>query len=50
MNNKSKKIDALKFKRQLQKNSWKNSGAKNLQEYIDYTNKIATKPSINEDK
>ena len=41
-----KKIDALKFKRQLQKNSWKNSGAKNLHEYIEYANKIALKSPL----
>jgi hypothetical protein len=32
MNNELK-IDALKLKRQLQENAWKNSGAKNLHEY-----------------
>jgi len=41
--NSEKKLDALKFKRQLQKNSWKNSGAANLHEYIEYANKIALK-------
>jgi hypothetical protein len=35
------KIDALKLKRQLQENAWKNSGAKNLHEYVIYANKVS---------
>jgi hypothetical protein len=39
MNNKNKKFDSVEFKRQLQENVWKKSGAKNTQELVDYINK-----------
>ena len=42
----NKPFDAIKFKRKLQKNSWKKSGAKNLQEYVNYVNKSATKSKL----
>jgi hypothetical protein len=32
-------LDCVKFKRQLQKNVWKKSGAKNLHKYVEYINK-----------
>jgi hypothetical protein len=44
--NKEKQFDCIKFKNELQKNLLKNSGAKNLQEYADYANKLALKSSL----
>ncbi|MCL2687691.1 MAG: hypothetical protein FWE58_04075 [Methanobrevibacter sp.] len=43
---KEKSFDAIKFKRKLQENSWKNSGAKNLSEYVRYVNRNATKSKL----
>jgi len=43
---KEKSFDAIKFKRQLQENSWKNSGAKDLHGYVKYVNKNATKSKL----
>jgi hypothetical protein len=43
---KEKQFDCVKFKNELQKNLLKSSGAKNLQEYVDYTNKLAQKSSL----
>jgi hypothetical protein len=37
--NKKKNFDAIEFKRQLQRNVWKNSGAKNTVELVEYINK-----------
>jgi uncharacterized protein YkwD len=37
--NKELHINALKLKRQCQENAWKVSGAKNLNEYVEYVNK-----------
>jgi len=44
--NKEKQFDCVKFKDELQKSLLKKSGAKNLQEYVKYTNKIAQKSSL----
>jgi hypothetical protein len=44
--NKEKQFDCVKFKFELQKNLLKNSNAKNLQEYVDYANKIAQESSL----
>jgi len=49
MNN-EKKLDALKFKRQLQKNAWRNSGASNLHEYIKCANKVTLKFPLKKEK
>jgi len=49
MNN-EKKFDCIKFKNELQKNLLKNSGAKNLREYVDYANKTAQKSSLHKTK
>jgi len=43
---KEKSFDAVRFKRQLHENSWRNSGAKNLHEYVKYVNKNATKSKL----
>ncbi|GAA5818645.1 MAG: conserved hypothetical protein [Methanobrevibacter sp. CfCl-M3] len=37
------KINAIKFKRNLQENAWKNSGAKTLHEYVLHVNNVALK-------
>jgi hypothetical protein len=44
--NKDKKFDCVKFKYELQKNLLKASGAKNLREYVNYVNKIASKSPL----
>jgi|TergutMp193P3_1026864.scaffolds.fasta_scaffold92599_2 hypothetical protein len=44
--NKDKKFDCVKFKYELQEKTLKNSGAKNLHEYVDYVNKIAQTSSL----
>jgi hypothetical protein len=44
--NKEKQFDCVKFKNELQEKMLKNSGAKNLQEYVDYANKLAQKSSL----
>jgi len=44
--NKEKEFDCVKFKRQLQDNAWKNSGAKNIDEYVRYSNKMASKSPL----
>jgi hypothetical protein len=41
-----KKFDAVKFKDDLQSKLLKKSKAKNLREYVDYVNKIASKSSL----
>ena len=41
-----KSFDAIKFKRQLQENSWKNSGAEDLHGYVKYANINATKSKL----
>ena len=47
---KGKKLDAIKFKNDLQTKLLKNSKAKSLKEYVDYVNKIASKSSLNKVK
>jgi hypothetical protein len=44
--NKKKQFDCVKFKNELQKNLLKNSGARNLREYVDYVNKLAKKSPL----
>jgi len=39
--NKEKMFDCVNFKNELQNNLLKNSGAKNLQEYVTFANKVA---------
>jgi len=46
-NKKEKKFDAVEFKNELQHKLLENSKAKNLREYVDYVNKIASKSSLN---
>jgi hypothetical protein len=43
---KKKNFDAVEFKRQLQENVWKNSGAKNTEELIEYINKRSLNSSL----
>ena len=43
---KEKEFDCVKFKNDLHQNLLKQSGAKNLQEYIIYANEIARKSSL----
>jgi len=45
MNN-EKQFDCIKLKNELQKNLLKSSGAKNLQEFVDYANKLAKNSSL----
>ena len=44
--NKEKQFDCVKFKNELQKNLLEKSGAKNIQEYAAYVNKIAQNSSL----
>ncbi|MCL1817486.1 MAG: hypothetical protein FWG35_01055 [Spirochaetaceae bacterium] len=44
--NKEKQFDCVKFKYELQEKLLKKSGARNLQEYADYANKVAMKSSL----
>jgi len=48
--NKEKQFDCVKFKNELQKETLKNSRAKNLREYVDYINKIAQQSSLHKDR
>ncbi|MDR1997997.1 MAG: hypothetical protein LBQ83_06710 [Candidatus Margulisbacteria bacterium] len=41
MTTKEKDFDCIKFKRELHENVLKISGAKNIDEYIDYVNEVA---------
>ena len=43
---KEKKFDCVKFKNELQKNLFDKSGAKNIQEYAAYVNKIAQNSTL----
>jgi hypothetical protein len=45
--NKEKKFDAIKFKNDLQAKLLKDSKAKNMKEYVDYFNEIASKSRLN---
>ncbi|MDR0319875.1 MAG: hypothetical protein LBI28_00085 [Treponema sp.] len=44
--NKEKQFDCVKFKNKLQEKLLKDSGAKNLREYVEYANKVAQKSSL----
>jgi hypothetical protein len=44
--NNEKQFDCIKFKNELQKRLIENSGAKNLQEFVDYANKLAKNSSL----
>ena len=44
--NKEKQFDCIAFKYELQKKLIEKSGAKNLDEYVAYANKIAEKSSL----
>jgi len=44
--NNEKQFDCIKLKNELQKKLLENSGAKNLQEFVDYANKLAKKSSL----
>ena len=48
--NKEKQFDCVKFKNELQKNLLEKSGAKNLQEYVAYVNKVAQKSALHKTK
>ena len=43
---KEKQFDCVKFKNELHKHLMEKSGAKNIQEYVNYANKIAEKSSL----
>jgi hypothetical protein len=42
-----KRIDAIKFKRQLHENALKISGAKNLHEYVTFIKKLSNNSNEN---
>ena len=44
--NKEKQFDCVAFKHELQRKLIEKSGAKNLDEYVAYANKIAEKSSL----
>ena len=48
--NKEKQFDCVKFKNELQKRLLEKSGAKNLQEYVAYVNKVALKSELHKEK
>ena len=48
--NKEKEFDCIKFKYELQEKLLKNSGAKNLREYVSYANKVSQKSSLHKTK
>jgi hypothetical protein len=48
--NKEKEFDCIKFKYELQEKTLKNSGAKNLHEYVTYINKMAQKSPLHKSK
>ena len=48
--NKGKVFDCIQFKKELQEKTLKNSGAKNLREYVNYVNKVAEKSSLHKIK
>jgi hypothetical protein len=45
-----KKFDCIKFKDELHENVLKNSGAKNLREYVIYVNKVASTSTLHKKK
>ncbi|MDR2132574.1 MAG: hypothetical protein LBP30_04425 [Clostridiales Family XIII bacterium] len=48
--NKEKRFDCIKFKYDLQEKLLKNSGARNLREYVNYANKISEKSVLHKAK
>jgi hypothetical protein len=48
--NEKKEFDCIKFKYELQEKLLKNSGAKNLREYVNYANKIAQESTLHKTK
>jgi hypothetical protein len=48
--NKGKRFDCIQFKYELNEKLLKNSGAKNLREYVEYVNKVAQKSSLHKVK
>ena len=48
--NKEKQFDCVKFKKELQEKLLKKSGAKNLDEYVKYVNKVAKESSLHKVK
>jgi hypothetical protein len=50
MNKEEKKFDCVKFKYELQEKLLKDSGAKDLREYVNYVNKISQKSSLHKIK
>ena len=48
--NKGKQFDCVEFKNELQKRLLEKSGAKNLQEYVAYANKVAKKSELHKTK
>jgi hypothetical protein len=44
--NKEKIFDCVKFKNELQENLLKKSGAKNINEFVNYINKLAQESSL----
>ncbi|MDR1230609.1 MAG: hypothetical protein LBK61_04320 [Spirochaetaceae bacterium] len=50
MNKEEKKFDCVKFKYVLQEKLLKDSGARNLREYVKYVDKILQKSSLHKTK
>jgi hypothetical protein len=48
--NEEKQFDCVKFKNELQEKLLKDSGAKNLREYVNYANKISQNSSLHKRK
>jgi hypothetical protein len=46
MNKEAKQLDCIKFKYELQEKLLRDSGAKNLHEYVNYANKISQKSPL----
>jgi hypothetical protein len=46
MATKTKKFDCVEFKHELHRIAYKKSGAKNIDEYIDYVNREALKSPL----
>jgi hypothetical protein len=50
VNKEEKQLDCIKFKYELQEKLLRDSGAKNLREYVNYANKISQKSSLHKIK
>jgi hypothetical protein len=50
MNKEKKNFDCVKFKYELQGKLLKDSGARNLREYVNYANKVSQKSSLRKTK